>query len=643
MDVRRIGKARWSPRVILKVLWLAVLWSAGQASGPLWAHDGHGGGHGERAVQLEAVVVSASRIEAYIQSHPQQVTVMTREQIDAGRYSNLDQVLNAMPGVEVKKSGGLGSRISIRGSGGGGKILVLVNGRPMGGTQYGGIDLESIPLDMVARVDVFKPPVPVWLGPGGTDGAINILLADGAESSPKDEKPKTTRIAVEGGSFGKVGASASRLLAIDEHRLRLSAAGNHKDGRRTNSDMDSGSLSFQWDLPAAEAVRYDLGGRYYQSEQGSAGPDYNPTPDARQSCQKGGLDFRLRGPRGEGGDDNLKLYVDATRLEDRSQTGLVSTLDALTYGLKGESDWQGPEDRWAVRLSGGAAQDRIEHSLSGDHQRDQASLGLQGDRTFERLTATLGGRCDYTSDFDFQPAADAGIAVPFGDRTLFKVNAGYAVNVPTFGQLYQPSHGAIDQVRGNPELQEERVWSVSAGVRRQWAEHRSVEITFFRSDTDDAIGYEEGADLILRPVNLDAGAYRQGIETVVDWQLDAQAGLDLSYIYQQSRNRENDQELTYAPAHKFKATVRWTLLAETRTETVFTAVGDQYGDLENSAERAIDAYCTVDFKVIQPMPLAPGAWELFVYLENLLDEEFEVHAGYPDDGFRVTAGVNVDF
>ncbi|MFZ1985121.1 MAG: TonB-dependent receptor [Desulfatitalea sp.] len=643
MEAGRIGKVRLSPRVILKMLSLAVLWSACQASGPLWAHEGHGGGHGESAVQLEEVVVSASKIEEYIASHPHQVTVMTREQIDQGRYSDLDQVLNAMPGVEVKKSGGLGSRISIRGSGGGGKILVLINGRPVSGTQYGGVDLESIPLDMVARVDVFKPPVPVWLGPGGTEGAINILLADAAETSSKEKKPKTTRIAMEGGSFGKVGASASRQLAIEEHRLRLSAAGNHKDGRRANSDMDSGSLSFQWDLPAAEAVQYDLGGRYYQSEQGSAGPDYNPTPDARQSYQKGGLDFRLRGPRGESGDYNLKTYMDATRLEDRSQTGLVSTLDALTYGLKGETDWKGPDDQWGVRLSGGAAQDRIAHTLSGDHQREQASLGLQGDHDFDLFTATLGGRCDYTSDFDAQPAAEAGIGVPFGDRTLFKVNAGYAVNVPTFGQLYQPSHGAIDQVRGNPDLKEERVWSVSAGARHQWAEHRTVEITFFRTDLDDAIGYEEGADLILRPVNLEAGAYRQGVETVVDWRLNARAGLDMSYIYQQSRNRENDQELTYAPAHKLKVTARWTLPSQTRTETQFTAVSDQYGDLENSQAKVIDAYCTVDFKVIQPMHFTHGDWELFVYLENLLDEAFEVHAGYPDDGFRVTAGVNVDF
>jgi len=167
---------------------------------------------GTTLTQLETIVVTASKIDAYVENHPQQVTVMTRDQIKQGGYTDLNQVLNAMPGVEVKKSGGVGSRISIRGSGSSGKILILINGRPANSTQYGGVDLDSIPLDMVARVDVFKPPVPVWLGPGGTAGAINIVLAD--QTSKAQEKQKNARIGILGGSFGKAGISAYHLMAM---------------------------------------------------------------------------------------------------------------------------------------------------------------------------------------------------------------------------------------------------------------------------------------------------------------------------------------------------------------------------------------------------------------------------------------------
>jgi outer membrane receptor protein involved in Fe transport len=69
---------------------------------------------------------------------------------------------------------------------------------------------------MVGRVDVFKPPAPVWLGAGGTAGAINIVLTDQA---PKlEEKQKNSRIGILGGSFGQAGL-ADFLRGFDSRRL----------------------------------------------------------------------------------------------------------------------------------------------------------------------------------------------------------------------------------------------------------------------------------------------------------------------------------------------------------------------------------------------------------------------------------------
>jgi vitamin B12 transporter len=624
-----------------RAIFIIMIWVSSMGTGTSLAQHNPSSNHGAVPVQSDEMVVTAKRIQDYINNHPQQVSVMTRDQIKHGSYTDLNQVLNAMPGVEVKKSGsGFGSRISIRGSGTSGKILVLINGRPVNSTQYGVVDLDSIPLDMVSRVDVFKPPVPVWLGPGGTAGAINIVLANPA---PKDrEEQKNSHIGIIGGSFGKAGLTLSQLMAIKSHQLGLVASGDHLDGSRTNSDSDSGSMSFQWDLPSKENTTYDINGRYFQSEHGSPGPTYNRTPDARQSYQKSGFDFRMQDFFGETGDYDLKTYLDFTRLEDESQSGMVSTLDALTFGVKNETSWSADDNRWALRLSGNLAQDRIKHTLSGDHNRENVSLGLQGDKNFDYLTATLGTRCDYTSDFGFQPAATSGLSINLNSRNHAKINAGYGVIVPTFGQLYQPSHGSIDQVRGNPDLKEESVLTVAAGINHLFSDKRSVEITLFREDTDDKIVYQEGADLIMRPINID-GAYRQGIETVVNWKLVSSASFILSCLCQQSRNLDNDKELTYTPEHKVKLTLNWTLPTKTRTETTVTSIGSCYSDLENTSEKKVDGYTTVDLKIIQPVGFPKCQTEFFVYFENLLDEAYEIHYGYPDDGFRVTAGLNIDF
>jgi vitamin B12 transporter len=608
--------------------------------GVAYGQHHHGHDHATEPIVMETVVVTASKIDAYVKNHPQQVTVMTQDQIKRGGYTDLNQVLNAMPAVEVKKSTGIGSRISIRGSGGSGKILILINGRPADSTQYGGVDLESLPLDMVTRVDLFKPPVPVWLGPGGTAGAINIVLSD--HPLKAKEKQKDSRIGILGGSYGQAGLTASHFIKMKEHQLRLTASADHKDGRRTNSDQDSGSVNLQWDLPAKETTTYDINTRYYQSEHGSAGPIYNLTPDARQFYQKGALDFRIQSLYGASGDNDLKTYLDVTHLEDKSQSELVSKLEALTYGVKNETNLSDEKDKWTLRLAANLAQDRIDHTLSGDHHRELASLGLQGDRNFDLMTISIGGRYDYTSDFSFQPAVNGGVSIPIGTRSQAKINVGYGVNVPTFGQLYQSSHGAIDQVRGNPDLKEESIWTVSAGINHRFSKERAMEITLFREDTDHKIAYQEGTDLINRPVNID-GAYRQGVETVINWQLASTVGIDFSHVWQQSRIQENDNELTYTPQHKLKVTLNWTLPTKTRTETTLTTVSGQFSDFKNTAEKSVDKYTTVDLKIIHPIHFKKCGTEFFVHLMNLLDEAYEVHYGYPDEGFCATAGVNIEF
>jgi len=98
---------------------------------------------------------------------------------------------------------------------------------------------------MIEQVMVFKPPVPVFLGPGGTSGAVNIVMANKARGKSK----KNSRINLQGGSYGKGELTASHLTDALGEPLQLTASVKHRDGRRTNSDRDNASLGFQWDLP----------------------------------------------------------------------------------------------------------------------------------------------------------------------------------------------------------------------------------------------------------------------------------------------------------------------------------------------------------------------------------------------------------
>ncbi|MBU0969160.1 MAG: TonB-dependent receptor [Proteobacteria bacterium] len=85
----------------------------------------------------------------------------------------------------------------------------------------------------------------------------------------------------------------------------------------------------------------------------------------------------------------------------------------------------------------------MDHTLSGDHERALASLDGVYTARFSPFILTAGLRSDYTSDFYFSPGANGGLSYEIRQTSLIKANAGYSENIPSFGQLYQPSHGSM--------------------------------------------------------------------------------------------------------------------------------------------------------------------------------------------------------
>ncbi|HDS15342.1 MAG TPA: TonB-dependent receptor [Proteobacteria bacterium] len=601
------------------------------------ADHGHGGD-----LDLGAMVVTAERIDEYVRNHPQQVERLDDAEIRSRNMLSVEEALGVMPGVEVKRSAGVGSRISIRGSGKSGGVLVLFNGRPLNSNQYGGVDLSAIPVEIVGSITVFKPPVPVWLGPGGSDGIINITTAAADPGRPRDSAP-ATRLRLAGGSYGLAQGSVSHRRPLAQGSVMLSANGSHRDGKRQNNDRDSGGCTLHWDRDLGGGRRLEIDGRGYLAENGSPGPLDNSTPDARQRYRKTSFDSRFSGLFGGAADYSLNLYGDWINLEDRSQSGYTASLDDCKLGLKGESSWEAGDGAWSLRFSGICERDEIDHSLSGEHHRVTAGLGAQLDRRFGAWVLTGGLRCDRSSDFDYGPGLSSGLSWSIGQGWMAKLNAGYSVKIPSFGQLFQPSHGSIDQVRGNPDLDEERIWSWDAAFEyRRDQEHR-LQVTLFRVDTDDAIVYFRDERLIFQPVNADR-CWRHGLELTAKWALGTNLSFDGSVIIQDSEIKDHGGELPYTPRVKIDLTFSARPpLAGLRWETTLRYCSRQYSESENDPAQRLDDYLTVDLKSVYPLKLQGLTAEWFVTVENLFDADFEIHYGYPDDGLRALTGLNLTF
>ncbi|KAF0189368.1 MAG: iron complex outermembrane recepter [Desulfobulbaceae bacterium] len=634
------GSKRIGRKIILFRLWFVIhgLLLMTFLAGTTSAGDDKGNPEG---VALNEVVVTAEKIEEYVKNHPQDIKVVQRQEIVERNLSSMEEILKTMPGVEVYSSSGIGSRISIRGSGRSSGVLVLLNGRPLNSNQYGSQDLSSIPVDLIESVSLFKPPVPVWLGPGGSDGAINIVTR--SQEMKKDTQKISSNAKVGGGSYGLAEGSLSQQLPLVDGNALVSATAKHRDGKRENSDRTDGSLAMNWNRTTSTGSSFDLNGRYYQAEFGSPGPTDNLTPEARQDYRKFSVDTKYKGMFGEIGSLDATLYSDFLSLDDHSQSGFLSTLDDRKVGMKADTTWT--EDGGGADLRVGVLSewDAFDQSLSGEQHRFRNGINSQYDRRFGDFTPTFGLRGDLTNDFGFNPGLLTGIGWALSKTVLFKIKGGYAVNVPTFEQLYQTTHGSIDQTRGNPDLEEERVWSYDLGVEVTFAKNRMLQLTIFRSDTSDLITYERGADLIYRPTNLDS-AMRQGVEFIGKYLWDTGLSSETSLTLQDSENRDTGKKLPYTPAIKLKETLSYTLTEyKTRLEGTIRYEGRRYSQMENLLAQRLDDFVVVDTKLIQPFKLSGMSTDGYLKVDNLFNTAYENHIGYPNDGIVCSAGVQIKF
>ncbi|HCS76813.1 MAG TPA: TonB-dependent receptor [Syntrophaceae bacterium] len=596
---------------------------------------------GRASYTMEEIVVTSEKMEVYVKNYPQEVKMVKRAEIVQRNLPNVEEVLKTIPGVEVYPSSGIGSRISIRGSGKSGGVLILLNGRPLNSNQHGNLDLNTIPIDSVESVSVFKPPVPVWLGAGGSDGAINIVTRDLKPVEGKKE-PQTT-IKIGGGSFGLIEGAANRQVAAKGGNALLSAAIKHKDGKRTNSDRNDGSVGLTWNRIGQEGNRYDVNGRYYQAEYGSPGPTDNETLDARQLYRKGSLDVRYKGAIGEKGSVAAVVYGDAGYLRDKAQSGAIYRLNDNKVGLKVDTTWSQKDGLWDLRLGGLSEWNGFDHTLTGDHNRIRNGLSAQYDRRFGTVTATIGLRGDVTNDFGFQPGLSTGAAWRVTPKYLLKARAGYTVNVPTFEQLFQTTHGSIDQSRGNPNLQEERIGSYDLSWEYVFEKDWSIQATLFRADTWDLISALRGVDKIYRPINIPR-AERQGVELSGKYGWGKNLILEANMLLQDSGNSDTGKELPYTPSAKLKGTVRYTMPdAKTLFEGCVRYEGVRYSQTENLPSQQLDAYVTIDVKVTQPFTVKGVSADVYAKIDNLLNAQYQNHYGYPDDGIRASAGFQVKF
>ena len=228
---------------------------AAAASGPAQAEDNDDG-----AVKSAPVIVTASRFNASIDSAPVNVITITAEDIAASSANNITEVLRYQAGVGVSSLFGVnGSRSTIDlggfGENGGSNTLILLNGRRLNDLDLASVNLATIPLDSVERIELLQGSARVLYGDNAVGGVINIVTRSAFDGERGD-------IGFEIGSFETRRLSAGLQKMLGDNALSINVDGLRSDGYRDSNAVKNANVAAEL---SREDDGWERGIRYQQS------------------------------------------------------------------------------------------------------------------------------------------------------------------------------------------------------------------------------------------------------------------------------------------------------------------------------------------------------------------------------------------
>lgn len=505
----------------------------------------------------DATDTPASRYETVIVPRPRPADAPAEDRIAAATVirpedrpqavDSLPDALGEAPGVVVTRLGGMGAfaTASLRGLPAT-QVQIYLDGVPLNLAEGGAVDLSSIPVGDIERIEVYRGVTPLAFGEAGLGGVISITSRRAGTRAPSVE--------LGGGSFGTLfgGTSAGAQLG----RLRLYAGLHGMLSRGTFPYVDDRGTVL---VPADDVVRQrrnnelrqadgivraavDLAGRRELSllvlgvgrAQGISGVGQFPALRSHLDTDRAiaALCYRSREDLGPNGHLQAQLFASSLRqafsdpLAEVGQTSLatrdrtmsvgVSVLGSRAAGfarpalqLEARSEWFLPRSDVTGAASGFPA------------TRALAIAGTEVRLRSERWTAEVvpSARVQLSRDevtgrdfFLRFRASDRPVlrALPMlrlsaekdlGESCRLRSNLGRYSRIPSMTELY----GQTGMLVGNPELQPETGTTADIGVIAATATERAtarLELTGFASVVSDLIEWETITRYQIRARNV---------------------------------------------------------------------------------------------------------------------------------------------
>lgn len=591
----------------------------------------------------QQVVVSATRVPTSIDRVGSSISVITSEDLENAQIQDVSEALSLVPGVSIARNGGPGqvTTLFLRGAQPG-FTRVMIDGvelnDPSGiGTAY---DFAHLNVSGIERIEILRGPQSTLYGGDAMAGVINIITRKG-EGAP------SSYVHAEGGSYGtwRLGAGTQgRTNAFDyafdlsQHQTDGFSNFDEQDGFSERDGYRNTTLSGRVGMELTELMSLDTVARYTRAESDYDTFDgsYVPTEQGRTENEEAFVRVEGRALLLDGAWDQTlgasrtmhrRDFVDTPGVEDSSfdsdilavnwQNNLLSDINTFTFGI----DWQEDESE-----TSGSASER--YDVTGYYLQDTLS-------PLEHWDTTLGVRIDDHSEFGSETTYRLTTAYLLEElNTKLKGSWGTGFKAPSLFELFADS----PFVTGNPNLKPQTSEGWDAGFEQSLFEDQiRFGVTYFDISYEDLIAYR--FDSMEAPgtyVNQNE-ADSSGVEAFIEARPHERINLRLDYTYLDNEDRSGDNVFELRrPKNQVSGTVSYRATDDLSLTLYGVYVGSRldYGDIE------LDEYTLLHLAARYDLS---DAWECYVRVENLLDEDYQQVASYGTAGIAAYAGVKGTF
>lgn len=435
----------------------------------------------EKEMPIDEVSIHGKFMQTPYKKVLENVEVISAKDIALTPARSIDEVLQQIPGLDIRRRGanGVQSDVTLRGSSFE-QVMILVNGIRMNDSQTGHNSM-NIPVDLanVERIEIIKGPAAMRFGNNAYAGVINIIT--------KTESDEKVKIFAEGGDFSlyKLGMNATFGNDKVSNLFQITRGGS--DGYRHNTD-------------------FTISNAFYQN---------------KFSLNNGSLGLQAGFSEKKFGANGFYASPAATEQYEEMQASLVALKHEQTFGnfrLNSNIYWRRGQDMYLFNRKKPEIYrnmhigNNIGGEVNGSYRSALGTTGLGVELKKEFLASNnlghrerfitqlffmhhfslLNDRLQITpgiswADFQqqgnfFYPGLDVGFNV--NDHHKIYGNIAKVHRVPTFTDLYYVSKNE----KGNAGLQPENAISAELGYQLMMT-HTALKISGFMRNTNNAIDW----------------------------------------------------------------------------------------------------------------------------------------------------------